>query len=431
MRFLAALLTLLAIPTLGRAGLHYSGETPNELPAQWRGFLLDLRALRLASVPPPPEAPLHLLREQYEDAAGKLEQAARKQPLTADEAADLGALYVRLGRPAKAVEVLRPAVRAHPDHFRLASNLGTAWQVQGDLAEAARALQDAVRLAPPRWKPFEEAQTRLVRLRQKEPKKASSIDDLFGVPFVGPAGKPEAGRIDPAARKKLPDDDLALVQQLAVWLPNDARLLWLLAELANAHGDVRTAAALMEGVVTEYALTTPEARERRRLYRAAADEIAKLPDSEHARYRGDIVFKSPRAVGRTLDSATLPAIRPDGVNPLPWAVLAETAVERPFRPRFHKHLQQLDGKTVALTGFMQPVSMDPVVTGFMLIEYPIGCWFCETPEPAGIIYVEVAGGKPVAVQRGRVKVEGTLKLNSTDPEDFLYTLTGASVREPD
>jgi len=322
-------------------------------------------------------------------------------------------------------------VRAHPDHFRLASNLGTAWQVQGDLAEAARALQDAVRLAPPRWKPVEEAQLRLVRLRQREPKNTLAVDDLFGVSFVGPTGKPEPGKIDPAARKKLPADDVAVVQQLGIWLPNDGRLLWLLAELANAHGDVRTAAAIMDGVVTESAITTPEARERRQLYRKAADEIARLPDTEHARYRGDIVFKSARPIGRTLDVATLPAIRPDGVNPVPWAVLAETAVDQPFRPKFHKHLRQLDGKTVSLTGFMQPVSTDRAATGFMLIEYPVGCWFCESPEPSGIVYVETAGGKPVPLKRGRVKVEGTLKLNTNDPEDFLYTLTGAGVRDPD
>ena len=413
------LIAMLLLPALGRAGLHYSGETAADLPAQWRGFLLDHRALRTAGFPPAAGAPLHLLREQYEDATAKLEEAAKKRALTADEAADLGALHVRLGRPAKAIEVLRGAVRAHPDHFRLTSNLGTAWQLQGDLAESARALQEAVRLSPPRWKLFEEAQLKLVRLRLREPKNALTVDDLFGL------------SIDPATRKKLPADDVALVQQLAVWLPSDGRLLWLLAELANAHGDVRTAAALMEGVVTEFALTAPQAREHRKVYRAAADEIGKLPDSEHAKFRGDIAFKSPRAVGRTLDAAALPAIRPDGVNPLPWAVLAETVVDRPFRPRVHKHLSQLDGKTVSLTGFMQPVSMDPTVSGFMLIEYPIGCWFCETPEPAGIVYVEIAGGKAVPVKRGRVKVEGTLKLNASDPEDFLYTVTGASVRDPD
>jgi tetratricopeptide (TPR) repeat protein len=431
LRLLLGLIAVLLIPAACRAGLHYSGETPAELPAQWRGFLLDLRALRLAGVKPIAGAPAQLLREQYEDAADKLEAAAKSRTLTADESADLGALYVRLGRAAKAVEVLRPAVRAHPDHYRLASNLGTAWQAQGDLGESVRVLQDAVRLAPPRWRPFEGAQLRLVRLRQKEPKNALALDDLFGVSFIGPTGKPEAGKIDPAARKKLPADDVAVVQQLALWLPGDGRLLWLLAELANAHGDARTAAALMDGVVTEYAITTPEARERRQLYRKAADEIAKLPDTEHAKYRGDIVFKSARAIGRTLDAAALPAIRPNGVNPLPWGVLAETSVDKPFRPKFHKHLQQLDGKTVSLTGFMQPVSMEPTVTGFMLIEYPVGCWFCETPEPAGIVYVETAGGKPVPLKRGRVKVEGTLKLNTSDPEDFLYTVSGAGVRDPD
>ncbi|HJZ92688.1 MAG TPA: tetratricopeptide repeat protein [Gemmataceae bacterium] len=425
------LLASLAAAATARGGLHYSGETPAELPSQWRGFLLDHRALRLVGVAPAPGTPLHLLREQYEDAATRLEAAAKKRALTADEAADLGALHVRLGRPVKAVEVLRRALRDHPDHFRLAANLGTAWQAQGDLDEAARSLQQAVRLAPARWKPFEEAHLKLVRLRQKESKGATTLDGLFGVTFVGPSGKPEPGKIDPAARKKLPDDDVAIVQQLALWLPADARLLWQLGELANAHGDVRTAAAILEGVVTEFAFTTPEVRERRKLYRAAADEIARLPDSEHAKYRGDVVFKSTRPITRQFDPASLPEIRPDGVNFLPWPVLAETVIDKPFRPRFLKHLEKLDGKQVALTGFMQPVTTDVEASGFMLIEYPIGCWFCETPEPAGIIYVEVAGGKSVPVKRGRIKVEGTLKLNKSDPEDFLYTLSGATVRDPD
>jgi hypothetical protein len=411
------------IPAAAPAGVYYSGEAPADLPSQWRGFLIEHRALRIIATPPPAGAPLHLLREQYEDAAGKLEQLAKRRALTADEAGDLGALYVRLGRPAKAIEMLRKAHRDHPGHFQIVANLGTAWQLQGDLNEATRTLQESVRLAPPRWRPLEDAHLKLVRLRSKDARNANRADDLFGV-------APD-GQLDPTQRKMLPTDDVAIVQQLALWLPADGRLLWLLGELSNAHGDVRTAAAILEGVVTEFAITTPEARERRKRFRAAADEIAKLPDSEHAKYRGDIVFKSPRPITRTLDAAALPAIRPDGLNPLPWAVVAETSVDKPFRPRFHKHLQQLNGKNVSLTGFMQPVTMDIEVSGFLLLEYPVGCWFCETPEPAGLIYIEVAGGKTVPVKRSRVKVEGTLKLNTGDPEDFLYTLMGASVRDPD
>ena len=54
----------------------------------------------------------------------------------------------------------------------------------------------------------------------------------------------------------------------------------------------------------------------------------------------------------------------------------------------------------------------------------------ESAGPDGAA-VRIVGGKAVPVKRGRVKVEGTLRLNSTDPEDFLYTVTGATVRDPD
>src|SRR5262245_48548216 len=336
-RAAAALRTVVLLASLAAAtahgGLYYSGETPAELPSQWRGFLLDHRAPRLVGVAPAPGAPLHVLREQYEDAAARLEAAATKRSLTADEAADLGALHVRLGRPVKAVEVLRRALRDHSDHFYLAANLGTAWQAQGDLDEAARALQQAVRLAPARWKPFEEAHLKLVRLRQKEPKGAATLDDLFGVTFVGSSGKPEPGKIDPDSRKKLPADNVAMVQQLALWLPADARLLWQLGELANAHGDVRTAAAILEGVVSEFAFTTAEVRERRKVYRAAADEIVRLPDAEHAKYRGDVVFRSNPPITRQFDAASQPEIRPAGVNLLPCPVLADGAASNPSSPR--------------------------------------------------------------------------------------------------
>src|SRR5436853_2398513 len=91
------LLAVLTLPALSRAGLHYSGETPAELPSQWRGFLIDHRALRMIGVPPAAGAPWHLLREQYEEASRELEAVSKKRALNADAAADLGALHVRLG----------------------------------------------------------------------------------------------------------------------------------------------------------------------------------------------------------------------------------------------------------------------------------------------------------------------------------------------
>src|SRR5436309_14438989 len=85
----------LAVPA--RAGLYYSGEPIAELPSQWRGFLPDQRALRLLAARPAPNAPAHPLRDAYRDAADALAKLAAQRPLTADEAADLGALHARLG----------------------------------------------------------------------------------------------------------------------------------------------------------------------------------------------------------------------------------------------------------------------------------------------------------------------------------------------
>src|SRR5205809_98942 len=113
---LAALTWFLAPVTDARAGLYYSGEQMAELPSQWSGFLLDQRMLRGIAVKPAPGAPASPARVRYLEEADKLEQLARTRPLTADELADLGALYVRLGEPGKAITLLRPAQRAHPNH---------------------------------------------------------------------------------------------------------------------------------------------------------------------------------------------------------------------------------------------------------------------------------------------------------------------------
>ena len=316
MKHSLSLFALLLICSPLRAGLYYSGEVQAELPSQWRGFLLDHRALRQIGYSSANLAPT-LLREQYLESAAKLTKLAAQRTLTSDEAADLGSLRVRLGEPIKAIEVLRGAQRKDAEHFRIAANLGAAWQMQGDLEESARALRDAVRLAPPKWKCAEEYHLKLVESRAKEGKSATGLDDLFGVHYVGESGKPESGKISQRERKKLPVDAPAIVQQLCLWLPADARLLWQLGEIANAHGDVRTAANILEGCISEFGLISPEARKRRTVYRDAADAIAKLPDEEHDRYRGDLKTKSVRPLLKKIDSSLLPAIRVEGVNLLP------------------------------------------------------------------------------------------------------------------
>ena len=410
-------------PSVAAAGLYYSGEQFAELPSRPAGFLIDHRALRAAGYARPDGLPSPL-RADYLAAAARLNALAKTRALTADEAADLGAVYVRLGQPERALNVLAPAARKFPEHFHLAANLGTAFQLSGDLDRAATQLEEAVRLAPAKRKRFEQMHLALVKLRLKEGKAAKAAaapDDLFGVKFASP--------LAPAERKKLPADAAAVVQQLALWLPADGRLLWQFGELCNAFGDVRSAAAALDGCVTEFALGAPELRAHRRLYRAAADALAQKPG--HEQHRGTLAVKSSRPLVKTFDESLLPAVRADAVNALPWPVLAATAVGAKGRPTFAKYLDRLDGKTVTLTGFVQTTTDELTTSSFLLLEYPVGCWFCETPDPTGLIHVELKAGKTTEARRGLVKVTGTLALNRTEPERYLFSLTDARIGDAD
>jgi hypothetical protein len=423
-RFGLALTILAATAGPAPAGVHYSGETWAELPSQWRGYLIDYRSLRSLAVPNPtlPPSPL---KERYQSERDRL--AGLKRPLTADEAADLGALHIRLGSADKAVEVLRASLRQAKDHYRCASNLGTACQLAGELEQAAAALELAVRLAPPKWKKAEELQLRLVRLRRGEAKQTGSLDDLFHVKYAG----------EPTPPTDLPADAVSLTQTLGLWLPSDGRILWQLGELAFAHGDVNTGAAILEGCVIEFGMGDSELRRHRLVYRAEADKQAKgLPSGKtdaaataHAAHgSGSMIrFKSPRPLIRDPLQLTLSPIHADGVNQLPWPLLAETAFERPFRVTFHEHLRKLDGKRVVLTGFMQPTGDGLEQIAVLLLEYPVGCWYCELPEPTGLILILAPEGKTIAITRDLVRVEGRLKLNSKDPEEYLFTITDAKV----
>jgi hypothetical protein len=329
---------------------------------------------------------------------------AKKAALSADDAADLGALYVRLGSADKAVGVLRPAVRKNPEHFRLAANLGTAWQLNGDAEQAAANLEEAVRLAPKEWKAAEELHLKLARGRAKEKKDADSLDDLFDL-------------------TKPPADALALTQQLAAWLPNDPRMLWQLAEVTNAVGDVATAANLFDGVVIDFAIKSETARERRKTVRAKADELAKTED--HSKPFAGVKFVSKRLLPKRFDPKSLPKIDPAGTNPLPWATLDETEIGPKFKVTHLKYVADLDGKTVTLSGYMRPGSGDGAEE-FLLTEFAVGCWFCESPGPLQLVRVESAKGVPLAT--GPITVTGKLVLNSTDPEVLLFSVVGATVK---
>lgn len=414
-------LVLVAQTSPLHAGLYYSAEKYAPLPSRWQGFLLDHHALRTIAQERPADGFVSPLRQEYLRAADHFRQLSRQRPLTAEESADYGAVLLRLGRTTEALSVLQSAARRWPQHFSLQANLGTAWQMLGELDRAADVLQEALSLAPSVWRRYEEYHLRLVQSRRREAKApVAAADDLFGVRFDGPAGLWPESR-----RSRLPDDAIAIVQQLALWFPRDARLLWLAAELANAVGETAVAAAMLDGCVTEFGFSPPLLRERRRLFRAAMDHLR-----DHNQHRSVFRTRSARPLIQAFDERLLPPPRHDGPTPIPWPLLQASVIQADGSVRFPEYLNRLDGRGVSLHGFLQPLGDDPQPQDFLLVPYPIGCWFCESPGPTSMVYIRLAPGRQVEKRRELILVAGRLRLNRDNPETFLFILEDAVVALP-
>lgn len=71
------------------------------------------------------------------------------------------------------------------------------------------------------------------------------------VRFVNDAGQYEPGTLAAAEKAKLPPDAVAVVQQMLLWFPSDARLYWLLGELYAAEGKLDEAQKVFDECVSE------------------------------------------------------------------------------------------------------------------------------------------------------------------------------------
>ncbi|MFL5329324.1 MAG: tetratricopeptide repeat protein [Gemmataceae bacterium] len=198
-----------------------------------------------------------------------------------------GILELKLRETEAALTDLNLAYRRDSNSFWAFAARGTALQQTGQFEEAVENLEIAKGLMPQPWpisaeatavKRDEAAQLKLARLRQHEQAgrgnrvASRELDALFDVKFVGSTGQYEARNIAPAELTKLPADAIATVQQLLFWLPDDARLYWLLGELYNAKGDLDSAFAAFDECVARY--DAPDLRRHRQIVR---DAIAARP----------------------------------------------------------------------------------------------------------------------------------------------------------
>lgn len=304
---LSACLVCLQTVNVLRAGVYNTAE-PDEAPQgilvgpdgaralPYNRFRTDVLSDLIGIANPRPESPK---RRHYLSRRDELETKARTGRLSVEEESNLGAYLIRLRQYEDAVRVLARAAEEDSANAMVLANLATAYQQSGQPERALYYLQRLKRhttwpgLTPAQrawYERAEEYQRKLVLLRSAEPPPApgdrlrtpQSVDNLFGpagnpVRFVGPSGKYEAGTIAAGERAKLPDDAVALVEQLLMWLPDDTRLYWLLGELLNAQGDVQDAAAVFEDCVWNRGWNVDTLKEHRRIARDAKPAAAEAP----------------------------------------------------------------------------------------------------------------------------------------------------------
>jgi hypothetical protein len=256
-----------------RAGV-YTTEEFWPLPKRFNEFRQKWADYRAAALPPAKDAPAEAPGVRYRRRVAELEARERRGWLSLDDRINLGAYYIRLQQPQKAIQLLEGSARQ--GHFMVLANLASAYEQAGMLDRAYDYQSQALSSWPaghPGWDTFqvnfyrkaEKYQQTLLQLRLEEARTLPParrgelrLDNLFPrLRFVGPGGQYQAGGIAAAQWGDMPGDAVALVEQLVLWSPFDERLLWLLGELLNANGDVAGAAAILKAVVEKQAGPDP------------------------------------------------------------------------------------------------------------------------------------------------------------------------------
>lgn len=215
------------------------------------------------------------------------ELTAKLPRLTPAERLALSADLVRTGTLGKEFAALKRLTGERPRDYLLAANSVHAETEAGNWGLAVRNFEDHVlELDPPTelpgtsaeqlkwmWTVDKQRYQKWLRTRRADAVRKSSPDDdpypLFaGVAFTG----------SELPKGKLPADAVAVVQQLALWSPTDAGLLWLLAEVYAATGMLREADDAFDMCTWGAGLTGRKVlMDHRRLVKA---EVEKLPPPE-------------------------------------------------------------------------------------------------------------------------------------------------------
>ncbi len=99
-----------------------------------------------------------------------------------------------------------------------------------------------------------------------------------------------------------------------------------------------------------------------------------------------------------------------------------------YIPVFSENAKKLEGKVVEADGYIIPFEGMFKPEHIILSSLPLAeCFFCGSGGPETVMEVMMAS--PIKYTSKRVKVRGTLTLNSQDPEKLMYIMKDAKLVE--
>lgn len=98
-----------------------------------------------------------------------------------------------------------------------------------------------------------------------------------------------------------------------------------------------------------------------------------------------------------------------------------------YYPLFGQKQQALNGRRVAITGYMIPVDVEQ--NQYVLSAFPFSaCFFCGNAGPESVMAVYFRTDDRSFQTDERLTLEGTLQLNDSDVDELVYVLEDAVVK---
>ncbi len=95
-------------------------------------------------------------------------------------------------------------------------------------------------------------------------------------------------------------------------------------------------------------------------------------------------------------------------------------------PKYSPVVLSMDGEEIEVEGYFIALNGKQEQNHFMLSKFPQStCFFCGKAGPETAMQVFLADGKKQKYSDEKIKVKGTLRINTTDPTGLLYTLEQA------